>query len=152
MNYTALKQKLIGPHVTLVTPWKGVDQALDEAGLRSNARCRGRRCPDHRREQRPGLGHVDFGNFVPKLDIQLYQAATAGRWDEVRAIEKKRWALAECYHAFEERHGINAGMEMLYEATAMVGRVGGIGRPPLTPLTDRDRTELKAALKLCGGL
>lgn len=311
MNYTALKQRLIGPHVTLVTPWKGADQALDEAGLRSNARwvieqgvvegvgvlitggsngqawamtlderkraaeivldeARGKvpvligvndtsprasielarfaerhgaagvmatppfYVPPTQREMldfyrsladaidigiqvydiseiakntlehdsyeelcqiekvvsiKMGAPNVEsmarhiarwgdrlafttnatfcigvgyflgatgfisgFGNFVPKMDIQLHQAATAGRWDEVRAIEKKRWALAECYHAFEERHGINAGMEMLYEATAMVGRVGGVGRPPLTPLTERDRTELKAALKLCGGL
>ena len=96
-------------------------------------------------------GHVTgFGNFVPKLEIALYRAALAKNWEEVRAIEKRRFSLCECAFAFMDRHGAYAGVEMLNEATEMIGQLGGIGRPPLSPLDERDRRELRVALEVCG--
>jgi len=97
-------------------------------------------------------GHVTgFGNFVPKLETALYSAAMDKNWGEVRAIEEKRFALCECAFAFMDRHGPYAGVEMLNEATEMVGQSGGTGRPPLKPLTQRDRQELRVAIAKCGG-
>jgi 4-hydroxy-tetrahydrodipicolinate synthase len=82
-------------------------------------------------------------NLAPKLCVDLYRAAVAGRVDEALALHNRlvqifaRWMLPN-----------HPGP--LKQAMAMVGRSAGPARAPLRPCTEEEAKALRAALDAHG--
>ena len=76
---------------------------------------------------------------LPELCVELYRAACAGDHARARALQQK---LLEPTAAVTSRFGI-AGLKFAME---LRGYVGGAPRPPLLPLDDAARAEIKRIL------
>lgn len=73
---------------------------------------------------------------LPELCVEVYKAACAGEHARARELQQK---LLEPTTAVTSRHGI-AGLKFAME---LRGYVGGQPRPPLLPLDDAARAEIK---------
>jgi len=76
---------------------------------------------------------------LPELCVELYKAACSGDHARARALQQK---LLEPTAAVTSRFGI-AGLKFAME---LRGYVGGAPRPPLLPLDDAARAEIKRIL------
>lgn len=86
-----------------------------------------------------------MSNYAPHLSVKLHQAATNKDWDLVKEIAFKTFALYD----FDVKVG--AGLALVKEAMAMVGRPAGPLRPPLSStITEEQRKELKQILMELG--
>ncbi|HXE75135.1 MAG TPA: dihydrodipicolinate synthase family protein [Candidatus Xenobia bacterium] len=81
---------------------------------------------------------------LPELCVEVYNAACAGDHARARALQER---LLEPTAAVTTRFGI-AGLKFAME---LRGYVGGAPRPPLLPLDDAARTEIKRIFTSLGG-
>lgn len=81
-------------------------------------------------------------NFMPDVALKLFEAASAGKFDEVSALQAK-W-IQPVFNVRSRHRGYE--VTTTKEAMSLLGREGGRVRPPLAELTDDDRAALRAAL------
>ncbi len=88
-----------------------------------------------------GIG--SFYNLVPELFVRIYALAGAGRWEEARAVQREVNTLI----SLTLRYPIFPAIKQIL---AWSGIDCGTCLPPRSPLTDRQRAELRAGLVTAG--
>jgi 4-hydroxy-tetrahydrodipicolinate synthase len=79
---------------------------------------------------------------VGRMAVDLYETAAAGELDRARELHEK---IVRVYDLFKV-----GGYVALKESMNMLGRPGGYSRPPMLPLTDDQRAELRAIFEDVG--
>jgi 4-hydroxy-tetrahydrodipicolinate synthase len=77
--------------------------------------------------------------LVPKLSVELYDLAAAGRWTEAVALQRRLWPVNEVFAKYALAACVKGGLEMM-------GFDVGPPLPPQAPLDDRGRAEVRAVL------
>lgn len=80
-----------------------------------------------------------ISNILPKLTLELYKAAVNKDWNKVQEIETLLTPLEE----LRRRAG---WITVVKAALDLINLSGGPPRPPLTPLEEKEREELKKIL------
>jgi 4-hydroxy-tetrahydrodipicolinate synthase len=92
--------------------------------------------------QRGGVGVVAMApNVLGKQAVEFYRAAARGDW---AATTRMQGAIDQLYTRMYGA-GVNPYV-VQKEAMALLGRPGGVPRPPLAPMTDAQRKSLKTLL------
>jgi 4-hydroxy-tetrahydrodipicolinate synthase len=87
-----------------------------------------------------GKGALAFSaNAVPELNLAIYHASVAGRWDEARRLQQRLNPLIWQFVRRSFPAAIKAAMNLL-------GASGGYVRPPISNLTDAEVEELHVVL------
>ncbi len=98
--------------------------------------------------QRGAVGIVAMApNIIGRKAVALYTHAVAGNWSEAVKVEA---VIDRLYTAFYM--GGYGAYVVIKECMNLVGRPGGWPRPPLLPMTENDRKELKRTLEEIGVL
>jgi len=93
--------------------------------------------------QRGAIGIVAMApNIIGKTAVDLYTHAVAGRWIEAVKVE----ALIDRLYAAFYMGGYSAYV-VIKECMNLLKRPGGWPRPPLLPMTENDRKQLKHVLQ-----
>ena len=86
-------------------------------------------------------------NLVPHLSLELYQAAVEKEWDKVLAIQAKLKPLAKL------RRKPGRMIPVIKEGLRMMGLLSEVySRPPIMPLEEEERKELRNILADLGVL
>ncbi len=88
-----------------------------------------------------------MGSVTADLQASLFAAVQAGRVDEARAINDRLTPLVQVFYAppFVDMHN------RMKEALAILGRLPAAHvRPPLTPVSDDERHQIRLALRAAG--
>jgi len=80
-------------------------------------------------------------NVLPAECVVLYEHASAGRYGEALALQRRLTPLAQLVSSVYGVAGLKAALEL-------VGFTGGPVRAPLLPIADRARSEIAQALEL----
>jgi 4-hydroxy-tetrahydrodipicolinate synthase len=80
---------------------------------------------------------------VGRMAVDLYETAIAGDMTRARELHDK---IVRVYDLFK----VGSGYIAIKESMNMLGRPGGHSRPPMLPLTDEQRTELRAIFEDVG--
>ncbi len=78
--------------------------------------------------------------LIPRLSVDLYDLASAGRWDEARALQARLWRVNRIFAKYALAPCIKGGLEMM-------GFAVGDPLPPQAPLSPEGRTEVAAILR-----
>jgi 5-dehydro-4-deoxyglucarate dehydratase len=91
-----------------------------------------------------GAGAFTSGivNFAPRLSLDVWEAGSGGRWDELNALVATK--VRPLARLRERRQGYH--IAVVKEAMTMLGLPGGAVRLPLVPLAAADRDELRRVL------
>jgi 4-hydroxy-tetrahydrodipicolinate synthase len=73
---------------------------------------------------------------VGRMAVDLYETAAAGEMERARELHEK---IIRVYDLFK----VGSGYVALKESMNMLGRPGGYSRPPMLPLTEEQRGELR---------
>lgn len=84
-----------------------------------------------------------LGNIAPEVCVALFDAVQEQRWQEARNLAER---LAPVGRVVISKHGIPG----LKAALDLLGYYGGEPRPPLLPLDERGKSEIRAALHAAG--
>jgi 4-hydroxy-tetrahydrodipicolinate synthase len=88
-----------------------------------------------------------MGSVVADLQAELFDACQKGDLDGARRIDDRLHPLVQVFYAppFVDMHN------RMKEALVLLGRIPGAHvRPPLTPVTDGERGDVRAALVAAG--
>lgn len=88
-------------------------------------------------------GVLALANVAPRECVAIWELAAEGRWDEARLVQ---FRLMPVGRAVTSGHGVPG----LKAALDLLGYVGGDPRPPLLPLGDSARREMRATLHDAG--
>jgi 4-hydroxy-tetrahydrodipicolinate synthase len=96
--------------------------------------------------QRGAVGIVAMApNIMGSKAVALYTHAVAGQWSEAFKVER---IIDQLYTAFYS--GGYGAYVVIKECMNLLGRPGGWPRPPLLPMAEKDRGELKRLLQEIG--
>jgi 4-hydroxy-tetrahydrodipicolinate synthase len=96
--------------------------------------------------ERGAIGIVAMApNIMGRKAVALYTHAVAGQWLEAFKVER---VIDRLYTAFYS--GGYGAYVVIKECMNLVGRPGGWPRPPLLPMTENDRKELRRLLEELG--
>jgi len=82
-------------------------------------------------------------HVIGRMAVELYESAVAG--DRQRALELHRKML-RLYDLFD----VGSGYMAIKECMNMLGKPGGYSRPPMQPLSEDQRGQLRAILRDVG--
>ncbi|MEM2927010.1 MAG: dihydrodipicolinate synthase family protein [Candidatus Bathyarchaeia archaeon] len=82
-------------------------------------------------------------NFVPKLELGVYEASLSNDWETMHEIQRRLEPL-------QRLRGEAGSISMVKEANEMLGLAGGAHRPPQLPLTEAQRERLRKLLEELG--
>ena len=95
------------------------------------------------------IGAVGAVAMLPQvlgsMAVELYEAAVAGDRDRARALHHE---MARAYDLFS----LGGGYVAIKEAMNLLGKPGGHSRPPMLPLSEAERDELRTILRDVGVL
>ena len=95
------------------------------------------------------IGAVGAVAMLPQvlgsMAVELYSAAVAGDQARARELHHK---IARAYDLF----GLGGGYISIKEAMNLLGKPGGHSRPPMLPLSETERDQLRAILRDVGVL
>ena len=87
-----------------------------------------------------GIGAVGAVAMVPqvigRMAVDLYEAAASGDVDRARELHG---TILRVYDLFK----VGSGYIAIKESMNMLGRPGGSSRPPMRPVTDEQRAQLR---------
>ena len=94
------------------------------------------------------VGFVAFSvvNFAPQVEIEIWNAIKAKDWTKAQELHIKNYDIFEFMYKEPTLHYVaraKAGM-------ALIGREGGIVRPPKSPIPETEKEELKKILQKRG--
>jgi dihydrodipicolinate synthase/N-acetylneuraminate lyase len=82
---------------------------------------------------------------VPRQSVELYELCRAGQWDQAMSLQARLWSLNEAF----ARHNLAACIK---GGLVMQGYEVGDPLPPLPPLSEQGRVEVRRALEAMGAL
>jgi len=83
--------------------------------------------------------------LVPRESVDLYDLASAGRWDEAMALQRRLWPINQVFARYNLAACVKGGLEMM-------GFPVGPPLAPQAPLDDEGRRAVRAALETAGVL
>ncbi len=89
-------------------------------------------------------GVLGIANLIPRLCVQLYEAASSGNVQEARELQRKVTAVSQVFWAGESTLG------GLKAAISMLGICGQTPSLPIPPASDESREKIRKILVECG--
>ncbi len=83
--------------------------------------------------------------LIPAESVRLYELASAGRWGDAMALQRRLWPLHEAFARYALAACVKGGLEIL-------GFPVGPPLPPQSPLDARAEAEVRKALETAGVL
>lgn len=89
-------------------------------------------------------GVLGIANLIPRLCVQLYEAASSGNIEEARELQRKVTVASQVFWAGESTLG------GLKAAISMLGICGQTPSLPIPPASDKSREKIRKILVDCG--
>ena len=83
--------------------------------------------------------------LIPEQSVELYNLALAGKWEQAMSLQRELWRINQIFAKYNLAACIKAGLQLQ-------GFPVGEPVPPQTPLDQKAREEIRAALQQVGAL